>query len=200
MTLKIGMKQKSFSVPANLLRQWCYCPRVVYYIELTDIVANYPLWVKQGENFHQLEEKLWQRRNLSRFKLKDGKKFYNLAIRDSLYGFHGVVDMAIETHEFVYPIEFKLSASNKKRGDIMQLTAYAMLLENYFSKPSQYGFLVGAGKLLHTIEISTDRRQKVLQIVDAIRRMLTRGVKPDSNASIFQCCACEYINFCNDRL
>ena len=65
----------SFSVPVNLIRQWCYCPRVVYYIELTNIPIHRPIWVKQGEDFHQLEEKLWQRRNLSRFDLKKGKTY-----------------------------------------------------------------------------------------------------------------------------
>lgn len=198
--LKIGMKRKLFSVPANLFRQWCYCPRIVYYIELTDIVVNYPIWVKQGENYHETEEKLWQRRNLSRFNLQEGKQFHNLAIQDCESGIHGVVDMAIETDDLVYPVEFKISASQNKRGDILQLTVYAMLLEYYFSKSCQHGFLTGSGKSLYIIEINYDRRKKVFQIADEIRGMLMRGLKPDSNATIFQCCTCEYVNFCNDRL
>ncbi len=198
--LKTGMKQKSYSVPANLLRQWCYCPRIVYYMKLTDIVVNYPIWVKQGEDFHQIEEKLWQRRNLSRFGLMEGKKFHNLAIQDRESGFHGVVDMAIETNDFVYPVEFKISASRNKRGDILQLVVYAMLLEYYFSKSCQHGFLVGSGKSLHIIEMNGDKRREAFQIADEIRAMLMRGVKPDSNATIHKCSTCEYVNFCNDRL
>ena len=188
------------SVPVNLIRQWCYCPRVVYYMELTDIPVHRPLWVKQGEDFHRLEEKLWQRRNLSRFKLASGKTHYNLAMRSNELGLHGIVDMAIETDDAVYAVEFKLSVSNKKRGDVLQLTAYAMLLENHFSKSSPVGFLAGKGKVLHVIQIDSTRQEEVMTSVHEIRQMLRRGLKPESSATVVQCCACEYVNFCNDRL
>lgn len=188
------------SIPVNLIRQWCYCPRVVYYMELTNISVYRPIWVKQGEDFHQLEEKLWQRRNLSRFKLASGKTYHNLMIRDDESGLHGIVDMAVETDESVYAVEFKLSASSKKRGDILQLAAYAMLLEKQFSKPSPVAFLVGKGKVLHTIEMGEEKYKEVMAIADAIRKMLQRGLKPESSATVVQCCACEYVNFCNDRL
>lgn len=188
------------SVPVSLIRQWCYCPRVVYYMELTDISVARPDWVKQGEDFHQLEEKLWQRRNLSRFYLADGKRHHNLIVQDSTLELHGVVDMAVETDEAVYAVEFKLSANNKKRGDVLQLTAYAMLLEKHFAKPSSVGFLVGRGKVLHTIAMNADRRREVNEVADEIRRMLRSGLKPESSATVVQCCTCEYVNFCNDRL
>ena len=188
------------SVPVSLIRQWCYCPRVVYYMELTDISVTQPIWVKQGEDFHQLEEKLWHRRNLSRFRLAEGRTHYNLIVQDNTLGLHGVVDMVVETDEAVYAVEFKLSASSKKRGDVLQLTAYAMLLEKYFAKPSSVGFLVGRGKVLHTIAMDAAGRQEVATVADEIRQMLRRGLKPESSATEVQCCTCEYVNFCNDRL
>ena len=188
------------SIPVNLIRQWCYCPRVVYYMELTDIPVHRPIWVGQGEDFHQLEQKLWQRRNLSRFKLNSGEIHYNLAVQSDELGLHGIVDMAIETDEAVYPVEFKLSPSNKKRGDILQLTAYAMLLEKHFSKSSSVGFLAGRGKVLHTIDMDRMRQRDVMTTVDEIIRMLQRGTTPESSATVVQCCTCEYVNFCNDRL
>ena len=169
-------------------------------MELTDLTVLRPIWVKQGEDFHQQEEKLWQRRNLSRFHLAEGKTHHNLVVQDKRLGLHGIVDMAVETEKAVYAVEFKLSASNKKRGDVLQLTAYAMLLETYFTKPSPVGFLVGSGKLLHTIEMDGSRRQEVKTVVNEIRGMLERGLKPESSATVVQCCACEYVNFCNDRL
>lgn len=188
------------SIPVNLIRQWCYCPRKVYYFELTDFKVEYETWIKQGEHFHREEEKLWSRRNLSRFNLDEGKIHHNLSLQDDTLGLHGIADMVIDTDEAVYAVEFKLSANNKRRGDQMQLTAYAMLLEKHFSKPSSVGFLVGKGKVLHTIDIDTDKRKSVLGIADDIRKMLQRGLKPDSSATVAQCCACEYVNFCNDRL
>ena len=188
------------SIPVHLIRQWCYCPRVVYYLELTDFSVLRPTWVKQGEKFHLLEKNLWQRRNLSRFKISAGSVQHNLKLQDKSLGLHGVVDMAIETDELVYAVEFKLSANNKKRGDILQLVAYAMLLESHFGKPCSLSFLVGKGKVLHIVEVDSLKRQAVQNITNEIRQMLQHGMKPDSSASINQCCTCEYINFCNDRL
>ena len=196
----IGKKLLLSSVPINLIRQWCYCPRVVYYMELTDVAFHRPLWIEQGEHFHKIEEKLWQRRNLSRFNLRSGTTHNNLTIQDSELGIHGIVDMAIETDEAIYAVEFKLSANNKKRGDQLQLAAYSMLLEEFFSKPSPVGFLVGHGKVLHTVDIDPSKRREVIDVVSKIRRMLEKGLKPKSSATVFQCCSCEYINFCNDRL
>ena len=169
-------------------------------MELMEIPIHRPPWVKQGEDFHQLEEKLWQRRNLSRFGLESGKIYHNLSMRSHELGIHGIVDMAIETGDSVYAVEFKLSANNKKRGDRLQLTAYAMLLEKHFSKSSPIGFLVGKGKVLHVIEIDSTRQEEVMASVHEIRKMLHRGLKPESSATVVQCCACEYVNFCNDRL
>ena len=189
-----------YSIPVNLIRQWCYCPRVVYYMELTKVTFHRPIWVKQGEQFHKIEKKLWERRNLSRFNLQNGKKHYNLTIKNESLGFHGIVDMAIETDKAIYPVEFKLSANSKKRGDQLQLSAYALLLEKHFGKPSPVGFLIGGEKTVHTIDISTNHRRDVMKVSNDIKQMLLKGLKPASSATVHQCCACEYINFCNDRL
>ncbi len=198
--LEIGKKRElSNSIPVNLIRQWCYCPRVVYYMELTNVAFHRPVWVKQGEVFHNREETLWNRRNLSRFNLNSGKKYHNLHVRDSDLGLHGIVDMAIETDKAIYAVEFKLSANCKKRGDQLQLVAYSMLLEKMFLKSSPIGFLVGKGDILHIISIDKNKRESVIDSVKQIRLMLKQGVKPDSSATVFQCCNCEYVNFCNDR-
>ena len=187
-------------IPINLIRQWCYCPRVVYYMELNNIVIHRPAWVKQGENFHEKERELWKRRNLSRFNLDEGKIYHNLLLKSEKFPFHGIVDMAIECSDSVYPVEFKLSTKMAKRKDWLQLTAYAMLLEEKFSKPSCFGFLTGKANVIYKIKIDKQKRQEVLEIISKINDMLEKGIKPDSSATSVQCCACEYINFCNDRL
>ena len=190
----------SYSIPVNLIRQWCYCPRVVYYQEMLNIAIERPRWVEQGEHFHQREQKLWQRRNLIRFGLDKGKRYYQLHLQDKNMNIHGIVDMAIETDRYLYPVEFKMSDQCKSRGAILQLVAYGMLLEKHFAKPVTHGFLVGNGKVLYTIEITDEKREAVSQTVKSIAHMIELGMKPDSTASTAQCCNCEYVNYCNDRL
>jgi len=113
MISEIGKRLVSYSVPANLIRQWSYCPRVVYYMELTNMDFHRPQWVKQGEEFHQIEEKLWQRRNLSRFNLEGGQVLHNMRIKNDELGLHGIVDMAMETEKTVHAVAFKLSSTPK---------------------------------------------------------------------------------------
>ena len=193
------MKAELFSIPVNLIRQWCYCPRIVYYIEMFDNAVSRPRWVEQGEKFHTDEEKLWSRRNLSRFGLQKGIRRHNLFMKNSDIGIHGIADMIIETNEAVYAVEFKLSAQKKRRGDVLQLCAYSMLAENHFKKPAHTGFLIGKGRVLYTIAIDRNQREAVSHAATSIRKILTQGRKPDSSATILQCCNCEYINHCNDR-
>ena len=188
------------SVAVNLIRQWCYCPRVVYYLEMLGLPVERPRWVEQGESFHRREELLWKRRNLSRFKLQEGEKHYDLPLASARLALHGVVDMAIATADAVYAVEFKLSASNKKRGDILQLVAYGMLLEEHFGKPCKVGFLVGQGRVLHQVAVDAERRAQVARVAGEIRQTLQRGAKPESSATVVQCCNCEFLNYCNDRI
>lgn len=187
------------SIPVHLIRQWCYCPRIVYYIELTNYGVSYPVWVKQGEHFHSRQGTLWQRRNLSRFDLEAGKLHQNLEVSSVRYGLHGVVDMVVETDDAVYPVEFKLDSSVKRRGAILQLAGYALIVEDHFRKRCPHGFLCEGEKRLHRIDITPELREETLSKAEAIRKMMEVGVKPDSSATPCQCTNCEYTNHCNDR-
>jgi len=189
----------SFSVPVNLIRQWCYCPRIVYYIELTDFPVVYPRWVKQGERFHERETALWRRRNLSRFDLERGKIHLDFDATSSRHQIHGIADMVIETEDAVYPVEFKLANSFQKKGGILQLVSYGLIMEEAFQKKSPAGFLAEGEKNILKIDFDDTLKAEVLSKVKQIKQMLSLGVKPDSSATIHQCVRCEYRNHCNDR-
>jgi len=188
-----------FNVPVNLIRQWCYCPRIVYYIEFTDFPVKYPLWVHQGEHFHVEEGRLWQRRNLTRFGLSDGAIHLNMSMHSDSLGIHGIADMVIETTDAVLPVEFKLDKSVQKRGGILQLVAYGLLAEEHYHKSCNQGFLTEGKSIVNLIPFNDTLRRDLHAQINGIRQMIQAGVKPDSSASIAQCTICEYLNHCNDR-
>ncbi len=187
------------SIPANYIRQWHYCPRIVYYMELTSFTPVYPIWVNQGERFHQDEIKLWQRRNLSRFGLEQGKVYFDYHLTSKRFNLHGIADMLVETEEQVYPVEFKLASTYRKKGGILQLAAYGLMAEEVFRKNCPYGFLAEGKKSLHKIVFTQSMKNDVLSSIREIQTMVRKGIKPDSPASINQCTNCEYLNRCNDR-
>ncbi len=157
------------------------------------------MWVKQGENFHENENRLWKRRNLSRFNLENGKILQNVSVASTEYNIHGIVDMVIETPTKVYPVEFKMSNAHNKRGGIYQLVAYGMIIGEALNKNCVSGFLAEGTNKITKIDFSEILIKEVTNIVKDIENMLQKGIKPDSSATIFQCASCEYRNHCNDR-
>ncbi len=189
---------EDYNLPINLLRQWCFCPRVVYYRELLGMKALEPLWSKQGGAYHQRETILFKRRNLSRFHLKEGIKHHNINLKNKTLRLHGISDLIIETPDRVFAVEYKLG-KKVNSGHIMQLLAYALLAEKHFSKQASHGFILTGDGKLKVVEIDNEKREKLKLIVDKIFKMLFDNHKPPSDATAHQCGQCEYLNYCNDR-
>lgn len=186
------------SIPANLLRQWCFCPRVVYYQELLNLKPSKPLWVKQGEQFHKKIEHLEKRRSFARYALDNATRHFNINLKSQKYKIHGIADWVLETNDSIYIVEYKTNPKPNSLGHKLQLCAYAILAQEFYNKSCQKGFLV-SDKKSYEIEITTDLKAKTIQTVIDIQAMLANAIKPDSSASQHQCIQCEYLNYCNDR-
>ena len=199
MIFKIGRNMEAYSIPVNLLRQWCFCPRIVYYRELLGMTALEPLWSQQGTQHHKRETELFKRRsNLSRFNLTEGDKHYNINLKEESLKMHGICDLAIETSTNIFAVEYKLGRK-VSLGHIMQLLGYTLLAEKFFQKKATHGFILTGDNRVHTVKIDTFKRRQLKQTIDKIIKMLINGSKPYSSASEYQCGQCEYINCCNDR-
>ncbi|MBK2356847.1 CRISPR-associated protein Cas4 [Francisella hispaniensis] len=186
------------SIPINLIRQWCFCPRVVYYQELLAIKPHKPLWVAQGEEFHKKVEHLEKRRNFSRYGLDNAIRHFNVTIKSQNYKLHGIVDWVLETDNNVYVVEYKTNPNPNSLGHKLQIAAYALLAQEYFAKPCKTTFLT-SDKKSYEIKITDELITKLVKTVNDILNALDSGNKPDSSASDHQCIQCEYLNFCNDR-
>ncbi|QUE32366.1 CRISPR-associated protein Cas4 [Francisella philomiragia] len=186
------------SLPINLIRQWCFCPRIVYYQELLNIKTQKPLWVVQGEDFHKKVEHLEKRRSFKRYNLDSATRHFNLSLKSLKYRIHGIVDWVLETDDHVYVVEYKTNPNPNSLGHKLQIAAYALLAQEYFDKPSKIAFLA-SDKNSYEIEITQDLIEKLYRVIDDIINTLDNGNKPDSSASDHQCIQCEYLNFCNDR-
>lgn len=187
------------SIAVNLIRQWCFCPRIVYYRELMNLVVKDPLWLDQGSKLHLTIEKLERRRNFSKYNIKKGKKYFNFKMSDDNLNIHGIADLVIESEEKIYIIEYKTNPKPKNLGHQLQLCAYSLLAESYFNKKCNISFL-SDGKKLYKINITNVIKDKLMEIISKIRYSLSQSIKPESSATNLQCSQCEYINFCNDRL
>ena len=188
------------SVPVNLLRQWCFCPRVPYYQELLGTQIARPPWVAQGNKYEVVQQNLFKRRNLSRFGLSEGELRAQVQMANPKEPFHGIADMVIRTAKAVHVVEIKLNLDKVGKGIVAQLAALSILAEAEFGKPATDAFVVfGRRSQVRHIQIDADLRSYTRRLARRIQDTLISGIKPSSPASERQCAQCEYLNYCNDR-
>ncbi len=190
----------SFSLPISLLRQYCFCPRIPYFQELLKLNPPKPVWVKQGEDLHENQERTFKHRTLKRFDLVQAKQEFNVFVSASDLQLHGTVDSLLISDEEIYPIEFKLSGYKPTKGQVLQLTAYAMVAEYQYNLSCRQGFILfeSRGKTYPIVFTPKDKEQ-VIVVRDHILSDLEKSYLPNSPATPAQCTQCEYLNHCNDR-
>ena len=190
----------SYSVPISLLRQYCFCPRIPYFQELLGLNPPRPTWVKQGAKLHREMRKIFKHRTLQRFNLENARQEFNVSVNAAALSLHGVIDSVLISENEVYPLEFKLGGSKPNRGQIVQLTAYAMAAENHYGLPCRQGFvLFERARKTHPVLFTPEHQREVLRIRDRILGDLEKSILPHSSATQAQCTQCEYLNHCNDR-
>ena len=155
-----------------------------------------PKWVEAGASMHQKVEQLLKRRDLT--KLTSGRS-YRLSPDTP---FHGICDAVLELEDGTYiPLEIKSGHASPHTGEIIQLCAYAVLLEQLHGGRIDIGFILYEDKSKHKeILFTDDVRRKLDLCVEAILRDATKALVPQTSASDAQCTQCEFMNFCADRL
>jgi len=189
-----------YEIPINLIRQYYFCPRIVYFRYLIGFDSHEQIWVQQGKKHHERQYMLMKNRNLSRFGIKQGKVFYSDFLKNDYLKIHGFADAVIATDTEVAPVEFKLSRSKITKGYFYQLAAYGVCAEIKYNKKCEKGFFLfeDKGKVLEKA-ITDEHKNEIAELLNNISRMLEYEIMPDSSASAHQCSQCEYLNFCNDR-
>lgn len=184
------------------LKQWVYCPRILYYLYCLPDVRPETYKMKAGTEAGREEEGREQRRSLRTFGLKSGLREFNISVSSEKLGLRGTVDMAIwpegRKDGEVIPVDYKLSQIAGKHFKL-QLAAYGMLLEE------QYGGLAGRGFLyfiesrqVEEVRFDGRLRRQLLEALDAMHRMLGGEAMPAPPAQRGKCVTCEFRRFCND--
>ena len=201
--IKRILKEKIFymyKLPIHLIRQYLFCPSVVYFLEVLSIPKVSPIWVKEGEDYHKSQEKLFKRRTLSRFNLENADFWQNVNLSYSDLNFYGICDALIISDTNIYPIEIKLHGQKPTKAQKMQLIAYGVLAEKIYKKDFNLGF-ISFEKNAKTVAINIDikMKQEVQKIVNEIINLIKSEKLPYSNAEDEKCTQCEFLNYCNDR-
>ena len=195
---------KFYSLPVSYLKEYLYCRRIPYFYEFYGIKSQYSPWLSQGTDLHITEEKLLKRRTFVQFNIsKDSIFKKNVSLKSETLQLHGFVDGVLIDTNKIYPIEIKTGkATNVRKGHILQLVAYALLLEEQFQKECNVGFILYRDKGLKNVPITIDAdiKQETKETLQNLHKMLQKGGLPTSDAHASKCVQCEFLNYCNDRL
>jgi CRISPR-associated exonuclease Cas4 len=187
------------------LKQWAYCPRVLYYRYCLPEVRPVTDLMRAGIGSHGDEVGREERRSLRSYGLNVGERAFDVGLRSPTLGLRGRLDLAIAVPDRAAPaaealvVEYKDSEQPAGKHFKLQLAAYALLLEEAWGLPVRRGFIYSIPlRTTEIIGITPALRQNVRKTVTDMQAMIAGERMPDAPASRRPCVSCEFRRFCND--
>ncbi len=191
------------------LKQWVYCPRVLYYAMCLPKIRPTTYKMKAGIEAGHNEEGREERRSLHPYGLEEGHREFDVALSSTRYGLRGKADLVVwidpqdcsagnpPPGEFVV-VDYKLSSVAGEHFKL-QLTAYALMIEETSGLTAKCGYLYFIPKRRsEKVQFTPRLREKLLMTLDAMHRMLHTESMPAPTPNRNKCLACEFRRFCND--
>lgn len=180
------------------LKNWVYCARVPFY---TAFLAQRPTTFKMaaGQGGHVQVADLEERRSLRAYGLTEGERVFHVRLRSAQLGLSGLLDMAILTETAATPVEFKSTTGGVGLNHKVQLTAYALLVEERWERPVERGFIyLIPQRRAYSVPITDQLRQQVHAILGELRQSLRAEAKPPPTQQRAKCADCEFRRYCLD--
>ena len=188
-------------IPINLIRQYTFCPRIVYYNLLTNIKPSFPRQVSLGGDYHTLQEKLSKNRKFKKLHIEYEEVILEKYIENEKLNICGIVDLAFLSKDEVIPIEFKFVDSKKPSySHILQLCGYGILLSKKYDKKFTRAFISYSNNMkIFKVDITPRIEQDFIEVLKKCEKIVQNDILPESSADEKKCGQCEYLNFCDDR-
>ena len=181
------------------LKQWVYCPRIVYYRRTLGGAGRPTFKMEEGKAAQEMVEPLELRRTLKPYGLEGARRRLGVWLRDEELGLAGKIDMVVEGERAAAVVDFKLTSEEPRENHRLQLGGYALLAERALGLPVEVSFFyrIPDGRLF-VLAVDEALRERVLAAVEGIRAMTREQWCPEATAVRQRCVECEYANFCGD--
>ena len=189
------MKVTEQELRVSDLKQYHYCPRVVYYQYVMPVDRKSTYKMEKGQAAQEEIEALEARRKLKAYGIQDGRRLFNAWLRSEKLCLSGKLDMLIETESNLYPVDFKYTRGRPFKNHLYQLGGYALIVEDKYKKPVNNGFIYLIPQKDVVIFDLTERvKEDCLKTLESIRKMLITESFPDAPSKRSKCVDCEYQN------
>jgi len=176
------------------LKQWFYCPRIVYFQFLMPDLRPKTYSMEEGALKHA---ELRRRRRRWRG-LPEGEYRWDVALRSDELHASGLVDLVIDTVDELIPVDFKDSLKASAHFK-MQLVAYGIMLEE-MGKRVERGFVyLLPRRRAEEVRLTARMKSKVRRAFGEMLKSVLGEEMPPPPKSQAQCVACEFRRFCGDR-
>ncbi len=181
------------------LRQWTYCPRVIWWTQVCPVGRYISFKMKKGQEKELRLQRLQKRRTLKSFGMKLGEVQTNVLLTSERLRLTGKLDMMVVQGDQRLPAEIKFTQGPARLNHRLQLAGYAMLIEEVFGTPVPVGFVIRLpDDEVDTIEIDDSLRELATQTIEAIRSTISMECMPAAVPVFGRCIDCEFRNFCQD--
>jgi CRISPR-associated exonuclease Cas4 len=117
------------------------------------------------------------------------------------FGLTGKPDYVLDADGATIPVEVKPNrlASSPRDSDVMQLAAYALLVEDTYGAIPPYGLLKYRDAVFR-IDFTDDSRTRLLELMDVMRQDLKTRDVTRSHTEDWRCRGCGYRDRCGQSL
>ncbi|MCZ7581416.1 MAG: CRISPR-associated protein Cas4 [Fimbriimonadaceae bacterium] len=207
------------TVSVSELRQWMYCPRVVWYGRSMGDYRPTTGAMKVGIEAEAERQRLEERRSFAQYGLEACNKRFQVPVASEALGLSGRIDCLIELtpvsledaqvgvrplnwkvgDPMFVPVEYKWTSRADQRQNTIQLAAYGMILESLTGTPVPLGFIaLLPEEEVVRVELVPRVRRAVKCTLDEAREGLSAPELPWPTLHRGKCQDCEFRRFCND--
>lgn len=182
------------------LKQWFYCPRVVYWNYCLPVQKKPTYKMEHGRETHELLAALETRRSLKRYGLQNARRQFHVPLQSEELGLSGLLDLLLISEQKNYfPVEFKYTTGNIAMNHLYQLAGYALLIEETYGVQVETGFLYRVPlNRVSTVRLSPRLKEQALDALRAMQEMIYAERMPPPTPQRAKCIDCEFRRYCND--
>jgi CRISPR-associated exonuclease Cas4 len=189
----------ALALRVNDLKQYAYCPRIVFYQYAMPVERKATFKMEHGKAVEPRLQQLEERRKLREYGLADGRRDFQVSLMSRRLGLSGRLDLMITTPHGVFPVDFKDTLGPVQHNHHVQLCTYALLIEESTAHPVSTGFVYRVPRDdVVVVEITLALRAETIRMIKSIREMIRMERMPPPTSKQARCVDCEYRNYCGD--
>nr|MDO8118114.1 CRISPR-associated protein Cas4 [Candidatus Sigynarchaeota archaeon] len=187
-------------ISAEDLRQYQYCPRIVFF---RFVLGWYPAKTTKMERGERVHEKQARKKDIEIENKGSLERYFNVWLQSQALGIQATLDCFEFDGTDIYPVEIKSGNVPRMEDGVVpahhkiQLVAQSLLLEDAFAIP------VWKAKVRYVdhhvvkdVQITIDEKRLVMNAIKNIRAMVASCIPPDPTPHGGKCVDCEYWSAC----